>query len=119
MNLVFPDLFFSRSVFCTIAPNFIKPILKSYVTLNYITIEYGKMQTCLGPEKLICHETKFALTDSFQKVNGLLAFSGPEKFNNSFHFKILSIVKYSFNLIKGFRYLQFQRDTLHHFVSHP
>ena len=77
------------------------------------------MQTCLGPEKLICHETKFALTDSFQKVNGLLAFSGPEKFDNSFHFKILSIVKYSFNLIKGFRYLQFQRDTLHHFVRHP
>ena len=50
------------------------------------------MQTCLGPEKLICHETKFALTDSFQKVNGL-AFSGPEKFDNSFHFKILSIVE--------------------------
>jgi len=43
-------------------------------------------------EKINWRKTKFALTSSFQKVIRALAFSGPEKIGNSFHFKILGIV---------------------------
>jgi len=43
-------------------------------------------------KKLNWRKTKFALTCSFQKVIRALAFSGPEKIGNSFHFKFLGIV---------------------------
>ena len=49
----------------------------------------------LGPEmegKLKKQKTKFALNCSFQKVIWMLAFTGREKFDNSFHFTILEIV---------------------------
>ena len=52
--------------------------------------------SALGPEteekKLNWRKTKFALTRSFRKVTQALAFSGREKFDNSFSFKILGMV---------------------------
>ena len=42
--------------------------------------------------KLNWRKTKFALTCSFKKVIQTLAFTGLEKFENSFYFKILGMV---------------------------
>ena len=62
-------------------------------------IKYGKTQTpffiILGPEteeQIKLAKTKFALTCDFKKVIRTLAFRGREKLDNSFYFKILSIV---------------------------
>ena len=54
----------------------------------------SSVRTLLKPygDTLNRRKTKFALTDSFQRVIRVLAFSGCEKFNNSFYFKILCIV---------------------------
>ena len=43
-------------------------------------------------KKLNWRKTKFALTCSFRKVIRALAFSGREKLDNSFYFKIPGIV---------------------------
>ena len=56
---------------------------------------YRHLFNVLGPEiegKLNKQKTKFALTCSFQKVIWMLASTGREEFDNSFHFTILEIV---------------------------
>ena len=46
----------------------------------------------------------------------MVTFGGHEKFGNSFQNSWLSLIasSISFNLIWGFRYLQFKPDALHH-----
>jgi len=68
--------------------------------LFFTAIEYGKTQTrfflalwTLKPrKKLNWQKKKFALTCTFQKLIEALGFTGCEKFDNSFNFKILGIV---------------------------
>ena len=50
--------------------------------------------SAFGPETKETNKPKrkFALTCNFQKVIRAVAFSDPEKFDNSFYFKILGVV---------------------------
>ena len=65
----------------------------------------------------ISFSTKFVLTCSFQKMIRTLAFRGRGKFDNIilFHNSWYSLIdsSISFNLIPGFRYLQFKAGALH------
>ena len=69
-------------------------------------------------------KTKFALTCNVQKVIWALTFQSSEKFDNSFFcqnfwFSLIAS-PISFNLIWGFRNLQFKPDTLHRlYARHP
>ena len=60
---------------------------------------------------------KFALTCNVQKVIRALAFRSREKFDKIHFFQnfwySLIASHISFNLIEGFRYLQFKPDALH------
>ena len=95
-------------------------------------IEYGKSQTifflAFRPRKrrntLNKRKTEFALTCNVKKVIRVLTFRSRENFDDSFFFQnvwySLIASPISFNLIWGFRYLQFKQDALHRlYARHP
>jgi len=97
-ELLISKYFFFESDFSTITPHFFNPISKKscnfLLQLNMAKRRHVFLALwALKPrKKLNWRKTKFALTCSFRKVIRALAFSGREKLDNSFYFKILGIV---------------------------
>ena len=98
VELLISKYFFFESDFSTITPHFFNPISKKscnfLLQLNMAKRRHVFLALwALKPrKKLNWRKTKFALTCSFRKVIRALAFSGHEKLDNSFYFKILGIV---------------------------
>ena len=97
-NCLFRNIFFSETDFCTITSHFLNPISKMFCKF-VLQLNMAKRRHCYGvfwvlkpKKKLDRRKTKFALTCSFQKVIRRLAFSGCEKFDNSFYFELRGIV---------------------------
>ena len=97
-ELLISKYFFFESDFSKITPHFFNPISKKscnfLLQLNMAKRRHVFLALwALQPrKKLNWRKTKFALTCSFRKVIQALAFSGREKLDNSFYFKILGIV---------------------------